>query len=76
MGYKVSVNKTRCIASGDCAETAPTVFQLDADGKADVINATGAPDNVLMSAARGCPAKAITVTDAESGAQLFPTPKK
>ena len=33
----ITINKVRCIGSGDCVETAPTVFQLDADGKSDVI---------------------------------------
>ena len=71
----ITVNKTRCIGSGDCVETAPAVFQLDADAKSEVIDAGAAPDGVIVSAARSCPVKAITVTD-ESGAQLFPPPKK
>ncbi len=73
---KTSVNKAKCISSGDCVETAPTVFQLDADGKSEVINQTGAPDATILAAARGCPVKAITVVDEEAGAQLFPPPKK
>jgi ferredoxin len=71
----VTINKARCIGSGDCVETAPTVFQLDADGKSEVINVSGAPDASILSAARSCPVKAITVVD-DSGAQLFPPPKK
>ena len=71
----ITVNKTRCIGSGDCVETAPAVFQLDADGKSEVIDASGAGDAVIVSAARSCPVKAITVVD-EAGAQLFPPPKK
>ena len=71
----ITVNKVRCIGSGDCVETAPSVFQLDADGKSEVVNATGAGDSVIISAARTCPVKAITVVD-ETGVQLFPPPKK
>jgi ferredoxin len=71
----ITVNKTRCIGSGDCVETAPAVFQLDADGKSEVVNASGAGDSVIVSAARSCPVKAITVVD-EAGVQLFPPPKK
>jgi ferredoxin len=71
----VTVNKGKCIASGDCVETAPGVFRLDADEKSEVYNPAGAPDNVILAAARACPAKAITVTDAETGAQLFPIKK-
>jgi ferredoxin len=72
----ITVNKVRCIASGDCVETAPGVFQLDADDKSEVYNPTGAADNVILAAARACPAKAITVVDEDSCAQLFPIPKK
>ena len=72
---KITVNKTRCIGSGDCVETAPAVFQLDDEGKSDVVNPTGAGDNSIVAAARSCPVKAITVVD-DSGTQLFPPPKK
>lgn len=71
----ITVNKIRCIGSGDCVETAPAVFQLDAEGKSEVVNASGADDSVIVSAARSCPVKAITVVD-EAGVQLFPPPKK
>jgi ferredoxin len=72
----ITVNKVRCIASGDCIENAPGVFQFDADDKSEVFNPTGAPDDVIVAAARSCPAKAITVVNEDTGAQLFPLPKK
>lgn len=71
-----TVNKSKCIASGDCVEMAPGVFQLDDAEKSEVYNQTGAPDSVILAAARACPAKAIIVVDEESGTQLFPPPKK
>lgn len=71
----ITVNKTRCIGSGECVETAPAVFQFDAEGKSEVINALGAGDSTIITAARSCPVKAITVMD-ETGAQIFPPPKK
>ncbi len=73
---KISVNKARCISSGDCVETAPAVFQLDRDGKSEVINPAGAPDGTIVAAARGCPVKAITIVNEDSGEQVFPPPKK
>ena len=73
---KETVNKTRCISSGDCVETAPAVFQLDADEKSDVVNPSGAPEATILAAARSCPVKAITVVNEETGEQLFPPPKK
>jgi ferredoxin len=73
---KTSVSKAKCIASEDCMEAAPGVFQLDADGKSEVYNQTGASDSVILAAARMCPVKAIIVIDEESGMQLYPAPKK
>jgi ferredoxin len=72
----ITVNKTRCVGSGDCVETAPGVFQLDGDEKSEAYNPAGAADNVIVAAARACPVKAITVIDEDSGTQLFPAPKK
>src|ERR1700674_3251260 len=71
----ITVNKIRCIGSGDCVETAPAVFQLDDEGKSEVVNETGAGDSIIVAAARSCPVKAITVVD-EAGVQLFPPLKK
>lgn len=73
---KTTINKAKCIASEDCMQTAPGVFQMAEDEKAEVYNQTGAPDNVILAAARACPAKAIVVVDEETGTQLFPTVKK
>jgi len=70
------VDKKKCIASGDCVDTAPSVFAFDADGKSEVINQSGAADATIVLAARSCPVKAITVVDEESGLQLFPPPRK
>lgn len=73
---QITVNKSRCVGSGDCIETAPAVFAFDAEGKSEVTNPTGAPDATILLAARSCPTKAITVVDQDSGTQLFPPPKK
>ena len=73
---KITVNRARCIGSGDCTETAPAVFQLDGDSKSEVVNPSGASDQIIVTAARSCPVKAITVVDESSGEQLFPPPKK
>jgi ferredoxin len=73
---EITVNKTKCISSEDCVQIAPGVFQLDSDGKSEVYNDKGAVDNVILAAARGCPAKAIVVVDKDTGTQLFPLPNK
>ncbi len=61
-----TVNKSKCIASGDCVEMAPGVFQFDSGDKSEVYNQAGAADAVILAAARACPAKAITVVDEET----------
>lgn len=73
---KTVVDKSRCISSGDCVDTALGVFRFDDIEKSEVYNQAGAPDKAILAAARGCPAKAITVVDEETGTQLFPPPKK
>jgi ferredoxin len=73
---QTTVNKAKCIASQDCVQTAPGVFQLDDEGKSEVYDQNGAPDTVILAAARACPAKAIIVVDEDTGTQLFPPPKK
>jgi ferredoxin len=73
---KTTVNKTRCIASGDCVQIAPGVFQLDSDEKSEVYNQAGAADEVIIAAARACPARAITVINEDTSEQIFPVAKK
>ena len=49
---KTTVNKAKCIGSGDCVETAPKVFAFDDKGKSEVINSNrlGGPGNRLRGA--------------------------
>ena len=57
-----------CVAHGDCAVIAPQAFRVD-----DVAVVTGtAPDDVLLEAARACPAGAIVLVDAETGDEVDP----
>src|SRR5581483_6613475 len=72
---KITVNRNRCVGSGDCAETAPGVFQLGDDEKSEVINPAGAPEGTIVAAARACPVRAITVVNEDTGVQVFPPPK-
>ena len=57
-----------CVAHGDCAVVAPQAFRVD-----DVAVVTGtAPDDVLLEAARACPAGAIVLVDSETGEEVDP----
>ncbi len=67
---RIEVDRALCIGSGDCVDTAPEVFELDAEDKARVIDPDGAPTDVVVEAASNCPVTAIFVYD-ESG-DLYP----
>jgi ferredoxin len=66
----VTVDRGLCIGSGDCVDTAPDVFQLDAEDKAVVVDPDGAPLDDVLDAARGCPVSAIFVVGEEG--DLYP----
>jgi len=57
-----------CVAHGDCAVVAPQAFRVD-----DVAVVIGtAPHDVLLGAARACPAGAIVLVDEETGEEVDP----
>ena len=57
------IDEMACCAHGDCAAIAPGVFTVD---EIAVITGSG-PDELLIEAARACPAAAIELVDAETG---------
>jgi ferredoxin len=70
-GVRIEVDRELCFGFGDCVDTAPRVFVLDADDKATVIDPDGATLERIMEASQNCPVDAIIITDAD-GAQLYP----
>lgn len=68
---KVKVDRDACIGVGNCVAFAPTVFQLDKENKAVVLDASSVDLDTLLEAAKSCPENAIIVEDDE-GVQLFP----
>ena len=57
------VDEYACCGHGDCAAVAPGVFRVD-----EIATVIGsAPDDVILEAARACPAMAIEVIDADTG---------
>jgi ferredoxin len=57
----VTVDRSLCIGSGDCVDTAPDVFQLDDEDKAVVVDPDGAALDDVLTAAGNCPVSAIFV---------------
>jgi ferredoxin len=68
LSCKVEIDELSCLAHGDCAHVAPHAFVVDDIGRH---TGEGTRDE-LVKAAEACPAAAITVTDAETGEQLYP----
>jgi ferredoxin len=68
MKVKVLIDEDSCLAYGDCVELAPGAFEVG-----DTAKVVGdAPERRLRAAARGCPAEAITLIDAETGEPIAP----
>jgi len=68
---KVRVDRDLCIGVGNCAAFAPTVFKLDDENKAVVLDPSSVDIDKLLEAAESCPESAIIVEDDE-GNQLYP----
>jgi ferredoxin len=67
---EITVDRSLCIGSGDCVDTAPNVFQLDEEDKAVVVDPDGASEDEILQAAANCPVSAIFVVGEEG--DLYP----
>lgn len=69
---KVQVVRDLCIGAASCLAFASTTFELDGENKAVVIESSQETADNLLLAAQSCPTKAIILTDADTGEQLWP----
>ena len=63
---RIELDEPKCVAAGQCAMTAPAVFdQRDEDGVAVVLDETPAPEHYdeVREAAAVCPAAAILLIE-------------
>lgn len=62
---KVSVDKSKCVASGQCVMLAPEVFDQDDDGVVMVLDEepTGEARDRVRQAARVCPTSLISLAE-------------
>jgi ferredoxin len=58
---QVKVDKDKCIGCGLCTALAADVFEMGADGKADVKADANLASTEIKNAAESCPVQAITV---------------
>jgi ferredoxin len=70
--FTIEVDRELCFGFGDCADSAPGVFQLDSEDKSVVVDPDAADRDEILIAAQDCPVDAIFIVDEESGAQLYP----
>lgn len=68
---RVRVDRNLCIGVGNCVGLAPTVFKLDDENKAVILDPSSVDDKTLLDAAESCPEQAIIVED-DDGRQLYP----
>ncbi len=61
MAIEVDIDRDACMGSGNCVYEAVGAFDLDDDGIAMVVDAEAVTEAQLVSAARLCPTRAITV---------------
>jgi len=68
---KIKVDRDLCIGVGNCVVIAPTVFKLDEENRAIVLDPFSVDDGALLEVAESCPENAIIIEDDESN-QLYP----
>lgn len=68
---KIVVDRDVCISAADCIAIAPNTFELDAEGKCIIKDATGDVLDTILEAAKACPVACIYVYD-DAGNQLWP----
>ncbi len=68
---RVRIDREKCVSAGNCVVTAPTVFLLDSENKARLIDAGSVDEDVLFLAAEMCPTEAI-VLESDDGEQMYP----
>jgi ferredoxin len=59
---RISIDRDKCVGSGNCVFWAPRTFDLDEEGLSVVLDPSGDTEERVRVAAEGCPAHAISVT--------------
>lgn len=60
---RVTIDRSKCVGSGNCMMTAPEVFEQDDDGVVVLLNATPpeSQEAAVRQAVELCPARVISV---------------
>ncbi len=68
---KVRVDRDLCIGVSNCVAVAPTVFRIDEENKAVILDPASVDEKTLLKAAESCPENAVIIED-DDGNQLYP----
>lgn len=68
---KVKVDRDLCSGMAYCVSVAPSVFDLDDDMKAVILDPSSVDEETLMEAAKSCPLDAI-ILENDKGEQVYP----
>ncbi len=60
---KIKINRSLCISCGLCASIAPKTFELDEKSISKLKPGPYDDIKTILEAAKGCPARAISVSD-------------
>ncbi len=64
-GKTVIVDQDLCIGAATCVAVAPSVFQLNDQGKAYILDPDSVDDETALQAAKSCPVNAIIIKDSD-----------
>jgi ferredoxin len=68
---RIRIDREKCVSAGNCVVTAPTVFILDDEEKATLLDIATVDEETLRIAAELCPTEAI-VLETDEGEQIYP----
>ena len=68
---KVRIDRDKCQGMAYCLSVAPTVFKLDEENKAVLLEVASVDAETLHEAAESCPLDAIILED-DDGNQIYP----
>jgi ferredoxin len=68
---RIRIEREKCVSAENCVVSAPTVFILDDDGKARLLDPATVSEDLLWLVAEMCPTEAIVIED-DDGRQLYP----
>jgi ferredoxin len=68
---RVRVDREKCVRAENCVVSAPTVFVIDHEGKARLVDPHSVDDDTLLLTAELCPTEAIVI-ESDDGEQLYP----